>query len=53
MKRGMFAVVNKYCEIGDVEKESEKYCFEDSESKGGQKSKGKNLWEKIRSVFLR
>ena len=40
MKRGMSAVGNKYCEIGDVENESEKYCFDDSESKGGQKSEG-------------
>jgi hypothetical protein len=37
---------NKYCEIGDVENESEKYCFDDSESKGGQKSKRKNREKK-------
>ena len=43
MKTGMFCVGNKYCEISDVEKESEKYCFNDSESKGGQKSKRKRF----------
>jgi hypothetical protein len=43
MKRGMFVVGNKYSEIGDVEKESEKYCLDESESEGEQKCKIKNL----------
>jgi len=53
MKRGMFAVGNKYCETGDVEKESEKYCFEDSESKGGQRSKRKKIVRKNKNCFLK
>jgi len=51
MKKGMFAVGNKYCETGDVEKESEKYCFEDSESEGVQKSKRKNYGGKKYGLF--
>ena len=45
-------VGNKSCEIGDVEKESEKYCFDDSESKGEQRSKKKNFREKKKKCFL-
>jgi len=46
MKRGIFVVGNKYCEIGDVEKESEKYCLHESESKCEQKSKRKSYEKK-------
>jgi hypothetical protein len=46
-------VGNKSCEIGDVEKESEKYCFDDSESKGEQRSKKKKIAiEKKKNCFL-
>ena len=48
----MFAVGNKYCEIGDVEKESEKYYFDDSESKGGQRVREK-IMRKNKNSFLK
>jgi hypothetical protein len=47
----MFAVGDKHCETGDVEKESEKYCFAESESNGGQTSKRKKDSEKKEEPF--